>query len=232
VLEYDNLKNMNIFDSKMKEKMILDLHEVHIIDFGKFKLKSGIISPYYIDLRLLVTFPHLLELVSDVLWEKIRLKPFDLIAGVPYAALPIATAISLRYNRPLIFMRKEKKDYGKGKMIEGIYHKGQYVVVIDDVISDGASKFETIKPIEEVGLEVSQVIVVLDRGQGGVQTVKNKGYHCTAITNMEEVLEVLYKHGRINYEQLMECQKFIIKTSTKTEMKNTKSSQKIKHAVR
>lgn len=223
---------MNIFDSKMKEKMILDLHEVHIIDFGKFKLKSGIMSPYYIDLRLLVTFPHLLELVSDVLWEKIRLKPFDLIAGVPYAALPMSTAISLRYNRPMIFLRKEKKDYGKGKIIEGIYHKGQYVVIVDDVISDGASKFETIKPIEEVGLEVSQIIVLLDRGQGGPQTLMKKGYYCTAITNMEEVLEVLYKHGRITYEQLTECQKFIIKTSTNTEIKNTKSFLKRKHASR
>lgn len=216
----------------MKEKMILDLHEVHIIDFGRFKLKSGIMSPYYIDLRLLVTFPHLLEMVSDVLWEKMRLKPFDLIAGIPYAALPIATAISLRYNRPLIFMRKEKKDYGKGKIIEGIYHKGQHVVIIDDVISDGASKFETIKPIEEVGLEVSQIVVLLDRGQGGIQTVRNKGYHCVAITNMEEVLEVLYKHGRINYEQLIECQKFIIKTSSIVEIKDAKNSLKHKRAVR
>ncbi len=223
---------MNVFDSKMKEKMILDLHEVRIIDFGQFKLKSGIMSPYYIDLRLLVTFPHLLELVSDVLWEKIRLKPFDLIAGIPYAALPMSTAISIRYNRPMIFLRKEKKDYGKGKMIEGIYHKGQHVVIIDDVISDGASKFETIKPIEEVGLEVSQVVILLDRGQGGVQTVEKKGYSCVAITNMEEVLEVLYKHGRINYEQLTECQKFIISTSTKTEIKNTKNSPKRKHAAK
>ena len=223
---------MNIFDSKMKEKMILDLHEVHIIDFGKFKLKSGIISPYYIDLRLLVTFPHLLELVGDVLWEKIRLKPFDLIAGIPYAALPMSTAVSLRYNRPMIFLRKEKKDYGKGKMIEGIYHKGQYVVIIDDVISDGASKFETIKPIEEVGLEVSQIIVLLDRGQGGPETVRNKGYDCTAITNMEEVLEVLYKHGRITYEQLAECQKFIIKTSSNAEVSNKKNLPKHKQAVK
>ncbi|MDO8610591.1 MAG: orotate phosphoribosyltransferase [bacterium] len=202
-----------MFHSKNKERMILDFHEVGIIDFGKFKLKSGLISPYYIDLRLLVTFPHLLELVSDVLWEKIRMKPFDLIVGIPYAALPISTAISLRFNRPLILLRKEKKDHGKGKLIEGIFHKGQHVVIIDDVISDGASKFETIIPIEKEELIVSQVVVVLDRGQGGPQTLMKKGYHCIAITNMDEVLEVLYKHGRITYEQLMECQKFIVKTS-------------------
>lgn len=221
---------MNLFDSKMKERMILELHEVHIIDFGQFRLKSGLLSPYYIDLRLLVTFPHLLELVSDVLWEKIRLKPFDLIVGIPYAALPIATAISLRYNRPLIFMRKEKKDYGKGKMIEGIYHKGQYAVIVDDVISDGASKFETIKPLEEANLVVSQVVVLLDRGQGGPQTLINSGYHCTTITNMEEVLNVLHKYGRITHEQLLECQIFMMQTSKNQPIITGKNSVKHKSA--
>lgn len=214
---------MSMSDPKTKEQLILELHEVHIVDFGQFKLKSGLLSPYYIDLRLLVTFPHLLELVSDVMWEKIRLKPFDLIAGIPYAALPIATAISLRYNRPLIFTRKEAKSYGKGKMIEGIYHKGQYVVVIDDVISDGASKFETIKPIEDEGLVVSQVVVLLDRGQGGPKTLQDAGYHCSTITNMDEVLDTLYRNGRISREQLMECQIFMIQSSKDAQSKPTKT---------
>ncbi|MBI4098139.1 MAG: orotate phosphoribosyltransferase [Candidatus Levybacteria bacterium] len=215
-------------DPKTKEQLILELHEVHIVDFGQFKLKSGLLSPYYIDLRLLVTFPHLLELVSDVMWEKIRLKPFDLIAGIPYAALPIATAISLRYNRPLIFTRKEPKSYGKGKLIEGIYHKGQHVVVIDDVISDGTSKFETIKPIENEGLVVSQVVVLLDRGQGGPKTLQDAGYHCSTITNMDEVLDTLYRNGRISREQLMECQIFMAQSFKDAQTKpiKTVSSQK------
>lgn len=214
---------MSLSNSKTKEQLILELHEVHIVDFGQFTLKSGLLSPYYIDLRLLVTFPHLLELVADVMWEKIRLKPFDLIAGIPYAALPIATAISLRYNRPLIFTRKEAKNYGKGKMIEGIYHKGQHVVVVDDVISDGMSKFETFKPIEKEGLTVSQVVVLLDRGQGGPKTLQDAGYHCSTITSMDEVLDVLHKNGRISREQLMECQIFMAQSSKAAEIKPTKS---------
>src|SRR3989344_6407535 len=110
---------MSLMDAHLKGKLILELHEVRIIDFGKFRLKSGLISPYYLDLRLLVTFPTLLEFVSDVIWDRVRLIPFDLVVGVPYAALPIATALSIKRNKPLIMVRKERKDYGKGKMIEG-----------------------------------------------------------------------------------------------------------------
>lgn len=203
---------MNIYNIHPKERLILELHDVRIIDFGQFKLKSGLISPYYLDLRLLVTFPYLLEQVSDVIWEKIRLIPFDLIVGVPYAALPIATAVSLRHNKPIIMVRKERKDYGKGKLIEGIYHKGQHVLLIDDVISDGASKLETIKPIEEAELVVNDMIVLVDRGQGGPQTLQEKGYRCHSITNMEEILNVLYRFNRITKNQYGEAKRFMRKT--------------------
>lgn len=207
----------------LREKLILDLFSVNGIKFGKFKLKSGIISPYYIDLRMLVSYPYLLKLTAEVFWEKMRTLYFDIIVGVPYTAIPIATAISLDKNQHMIFIRKEKKSYGTGKFIEGVYYKGQHVVIIDDVISDGASKFETIKSIEEVGLAVSQIIVLLDRGQGGPEIVKKKGYHCTAITDMKEVLEVLYEHKKITYGQLSESQKFMMKTSSNVKLKNAKN---------
>lgn len=206
-------------DPKAKERMIIELHEIGAIDFGQFTLKSGIISPYYLDLRMLVSFPHLLELVSDVLWERMRLYPFDLLVGIPYAALPIATSISLRHNRPLIFVRKERKDYGKSKLIEGLYHKGQHVVLIDDVISDGASKIETIKAVEAEGLVVSNIVVLLNRNQGGIEMVEKHGYRCFAITNMKEVLDVLYKHNRITKKEFKASQKFMKKTSLNAKKK-------------
>jgi len=200
---------MDIHDNLAKEKMILELYEVRAIDFGKFKLKSGAISPYYMDMRLLVSFPHLLQLVADVIWERLRLLSFDLIVGVPYAALPIATAISLKHNRPIIFVRKERKDHGKGKIIEGVFHIGQHVVIIDDVISDGESKLETVKPLQEENLVVNDIIVLVDRGQGGIERIKQLGYRPHAITTMDEILKVLYKHHRISKEQMDECKVFI-----------------------
>lgn len=214
---------MSIRDSRATERMILELYEIRAVDFGQFKLKSGLLSPYYMDLRLLVSFPHLLQLVSDVMWERLRLIPFDLLVGVPYAALPIATAISLRHNRPIIFVRKERKDHGKGKLIEGIYHKGQHVVMIDDVIADGASKLETIKPLEKENLIVNDVIVLLDRGQGGPEILKAEGYRCHTITTMDEILQVLYKHNRISRDQLTECRRFMKKVKKMSKASEVKS---------
>ena len=212
-----------------KERLILELHEVRIIDFGQFKLKSGLLSPYYLDLRLLVTFPYLLELVSDVIWEKIRLLTFDLIAGVPYAALPISTALSLRHNKPIIMVRKERKDYGKGKLIEGIYHDGQHVLLIDDVISDGVSKLETIKPIEEEHLVVNDVIVLVDRGQGGPAMLESHGYHCHSITTMGEILEVLHKNNRITFDQYIDARKFMLDSQKVAASVDVKDKKLDKH---
>lgn len=206
--------------SQGKERLILELHEVRIIDFGQFKIKSGLISPYYLDLRLLVTYPYLLELVSDVIWEQIRLIPFDLIVGVPYAALPIATALSLRHNKPIIMVRKEQKDHGTGRLIEGVFHSGQHVVVIDDVVSDGASKLETIKPIEDQKLVVKDIVVLVDRGQGGPAILEEKGYHCRCITTMEEILEVLHKYNRISFDQYMQSRKFMYESYQPTVASN------------
>lgn len=202
------VRTMSLLEAHFTEKLILELHEVRIVDFGKFKLKSGLISPYYLDLRLLVTFPSLLELVSDLIWDRVRLIPFDLIVGVPYAALPIATALSIKRNKPLLLVRKERKEHGKGKLIEGIYHKAQHVLIIDDVISDGASKLETISPLEDEGLVIKDIIVIVDRGQGGVSTLAAHGYRCHSITTTNEILEVLHRHGRINWDQYTECLEF------------------------
>ncbi|KKS80654.1 MAG: hypothetical protein UV54_C0001G0004 [Candidatus Beckwithbacteria bacterium GW2011_GWA2_43_10] len=193
----------------IKEQLILDLFTVKAIKFGKFKLKSGIISPYYLDLRVLVSYPFLLELTADVFWEKLRVLNFDVIVGVPYTAIPIATAISLKHNQSMIFVRKERKDYGTKKLIEGDYHRGQKGLIIDDVITNGESKLDTTKPLKEEGLIVEDIVVLVDRGQGGLELLKKHGYNCHIIFNMKEVFEILLKYKRISREIVAECVKFM-----------------------
>lgn len=201
-----------MFDNHLKEKLVLDLHIINAIKFGSFKLKSGITSPYYFDLRLLVSYPHLLELVADVFWEKLRVLYFDIVVGVPYTALPISTVLVLKHTQSMVLIRKEKKEYGTSQMIEGEYHKGQIAVIVDDVITNGDSKLTTIKLLEDAGIEVKDIVVLLNRDQGGPEVLAKLGYRCHSILDIDQVFSILQKHKRINRALVKKCLKFNAET--------------------
>ncbi len=195
-----------------REKLILDLFAVNGIKFGEFKLKSGIMSPYYIDLRMIVSYPYLLKLTANVFWETMRTLYFDVMVGVPYTAIPIATAISLYQNQRMVFVRKERKSYGTSKLIEGNYHNGQKAIIVDDVITNGDSKLETIKPVLDEGLTVKDIVVLLDRWQGGPEIIEKQGYKCHVIYNVKEVFAILLKHKRIDKKLNDKCLKFTLES--------------------
>lgn len=201
-----------MFELNPKEQLILDLHTINAVKFGEFKLKSGIFSPYYLDLRVLVSYPHILGLVADVFWDKLRVLNFDTIVGVPYTGIPIATAISLKQNHNMIFVRKERKEHGTKKLIEGDFHKNQVALIVDDVITNGESKIETIKILEDEGLEVKDIVVLIDRQQGGPELLKKAGYNCHVIYTVDEIFSILLKHKRISQQIAKKCLKFNIKT--------------------
>lgn len=191
------------------KQLILDLFSINAVKFGEFKLKSGILSPIYIDLRVTISYPHILQTVADAMWEKAQNLTFDIIAGVPYTAIPIATAISLKHGKPMVMRRKEVKDYGTKKAIEGAFHDGQTCLVIEDLITSGSSVFETIDPLESIGLKVTDIIVLLDREQGGKENIEQKGYHLHSVLTITELLDTLKNSKKITEDQYTEIQKFI-----------------------
>ncbi|MCT6868960.1 MAG: orotidine-5'-phosphate decarboxylase [Apibacter sp.] len=192
-----------------KEKFLLKSYELGIIKFGEFTLKSGILSPFYVDLRPLASSPVLLKELSQLLLGMIKDCRHELICGVPYAALPMATAMSLDSNIPLIIKRKESKNYGTKKMLEGIFAQGQYCILVEDVITSGKSLLETIEEVEKEGLKVKDIVVVLDRQQGGKELLENKGYQVHTLFSIEDVIDILYNHEFLNQSQVIKIKDFI-----------------------
>ncbi len=174
---------------KETHQCILDLHKIGAIKIGDFKLKSGAHSPVYVDLRLIVSYPELLRKVSRLMWNKVKELEIDYICGVPYTALPIATSCSLRNHIPMVMRRKEKKAYGTGKIIEGVFEKGKQCLVMEDLITSGMSVFETIEPLEEEGLNVKHIVAFIDREQGGRETIEQKGYKFHSVVSLSEILK-------------------------------------------
>lgn len=184
-----------------KKKLCEKLFDIGAVKFGEFTLKSGMLSPIYIDLRVLVSFPDALKDVASALAELTKGLECDLIAGIPYTAIAIATAISLETGRPMIYPRKEVKEYGTSRKVEGVFEKGQTVLVYDDLITDGASKFEAMQPLVEQGLVVKDFAVLVDREQGGAKNLVEKGLNLHAVMTITEMLELLHESGKISKEQ-------------------------------
>jgi uridine monophosphate synthetase len=193
----------------MTDNLYARLFDCGCIKFGEFKLKSGIMSPVYVDMRTLVTYPDVLKLVAQAMIEMMKSLSFDRVAGIPYAGLPLGVAVSLEGNVPMIYPRKEAKSYGTAKLIEGGYNAGETVLVIDDIITDGASKIEAIAPLQDVGLVVKDVLIVLDREQGGAAKLAQAGYTLHSIGTLSQVLESLVRQGKVSAEKQSEVAAFI-----------------------
>ncbi|MBP7174516.1 MAG: orotate phosphoribosyltransferase, partial [Cloacibacterium sp.] len=192
-----------------KKEFFLEAYQLGIIKFGRFTLKSGIESPFYVDLRPLASDPKILKHLANYMLEMLPLDNFDLICGVPYAALPMATAMSLESYIPLIIKRKEAKEYGTKKLIEGIYSKGQNCLLVEDVITSGKSLLETIPEIENEGIKVSDIVVVLDRQQGGKELLESKGYRVHTLFTISEVVEILKEVEKLTDEEVARINDFL-----------------------
>lgn len=181
-----------------QEELILALHEVGCLRFGDFRLHSGLRSPVYIDLRLLASHPRLLRRVAGAYVQLLRPLTFDRLAAIPYAALPIGTAVSLEMGKPMLYPRKERKGHGTKQAIEGVFRPGERVAVLDDLITTGASKLEAIAPLEEAGLEVRDIVVLIDREQGGGEELEKQGYRLHAAFTLRQMVEVLRHREKIS----------------------------------
>lgn len=184
------------------------------VRFGEFKLKSGLISPIYLDLRLLASYPGWLSQAAAAYRRILMTLSFDRIAGLPYAALPIATAVSLQGCYPLIYPRKEKKEYGTGLDIEGHFIPGETIVVIDDLATTGGSKFEAIQKLQEAHLIVKDVIVLVDRQSGAAEALADAGFRLHAVFKLTDMLDHWQQTERVEIEKINAVRQFLADTAT------------------
>lgn len=185
------------------------LYKSGCVKFGQFTLKSGMESPFYIDLRNLVSFPSAMDFIGKTLAKKAKPLKFDRIAGVPYAGIPIAVVFSLHSKKPMIYTRKEKKEYGTKKMVEGEYLNGEKAIIVDDIITTGESKIDAIEPILQSGLKVTDVLVIVDREQGGGKVLREKGFILHSAIKITELIGFLEKKGLISKKHAQESLDFV-----------------------
>ncbi len=182
----------------MLEQLILDMYAVDMIKFGEFTLKSGKKSYVYADIRTAISHPKIFTTLCDLIYSKMNGLKYDSICGVPYSALTFASGIAYAHQIPMLLKRKEAKEYGTKKILEGNYQAGDTCLVIEDVVTTGMSIGETTVVLEEAGLKVQDIVCFINRNQGGQERLTEQGYALHSIIDLYQVLEILLKHGKIS----------------------------------
>ena len=182
------------------------LHQNDIIKFGDFTLASGKKSSYYIDLRLVASFPHIfrkmIKNLQKLVSEKTGLDNFDSLVSVPTGGLIIGSALAIETVKPLIYVRDKPKDYGTTKSIEGKISSGMKVVLIDDVITTGNSVINGIKQLKNAGLSISDVYVIINRLEGASNALKLEEVNLYQLTDVLEITKILFQEKLVSKEIL------------------------------
>jgi orotate phosphoribosyltransferase len=194
------------------------------LKFGSFKIKSGAISPYYIDLARLLAAPKQLCTIAEVATEHIKQiiasEKIDKLASIELKGALIVPSIACKTNLPCIVVRKEEKAYGvTGRIAGAEVEKGDNILFFDDVISEGLSKIEGIKPLQELGGKIKHMLVVVNREQGGKENLEKLGYHVHALATVSDMVNSLQRNEHISKEQTIKVLEFVKNSRAE---KNTK----------
>jgi len=180
------------------------LYKNNIIRFGNFTLASGKNSSYYVDLRLIPSYPHqfrkMIKNLQNLIVEKTGLDDFDCLASVPTGGLVVTSALAIEIVKPLIYVRSKPKEHGTTKSIEGKISAGMKVVMVDDVMTTGTSVLNGINQLKEAGLLVSDLYVIINRLEGGDKALSDIGVQTHQLTDILEITDILFQEKLIGKE--------------------------------
>lgn len=192
--------------AEKKSEICKILNRIGALQFGTFKLTSGKISPYYIDLRVVPSFPDAFERVcdfyTDFIKKEIGVKNFDRIAGVPVAGMPFASSIAYNSKKPFLYIRRGVRLHGRQRRVEGVLASGDRVLIVDDLVTTGLSLRKAVKSVRAEGGVVTDAVVLLDREEGGVKELEKDGIKLHAMLRISEIVNKLYEIGTVTEEQL------------------------------
>ena len=200
--------------STVTDKVADALYLSGCLRFGSFKIKSGATSPYYIDLARVLSAPKQLCTIAEAAAEKIRqimaADRIDKLASIELKGALIAPSIACNLNMPCVIVRKEDKAYGvTGRIAGADVNKGDNILFFDDVISEGLSKVEGIKPLQELGANVKHMLVVVNREHGGKEKLEKLGYKVHALAKISDIVDSLYLENHISKEQADEVLDYV-----------------------
>jgi orotate phosphoribosyltransferase len=180
------------------------LHQANVLKYGLFTLRSGAKSPVYVDLRQVPSVPSAMDALTDALAEQAVALGADVIAGAETAGIPLAAVIAHKTRLPMVYVRKEPKAYGTGSQVEGLLVKGQKVVLIDDLITQGTSKFVFLDALERAEAQAEDILVILDREQGGRKAMEKRGKRLHRLITLRELLTEYRALGALTPDQYTE----------------------------
>lgn len=190
----------------LKTEIYRILNKIGSFQFGAFRLTSGKISPYYVDLRIIASFPDafgkICNFYSNFIKDNVGIKNFERIAGIPVAGIPFASVVAYSLYKPFLYVRKGERLHGRQKRIEGIISPGDHVLLVDDLVTTGLSLVSAAKTIVAEGGVVTDAVVLLDREEGGKEKLMRDGIRLHAMLRVSEVATRLCEIGAIDEVQL------------------------------
>ena len=200
-------------DLTKKVEIAKILHKIDALKFGVFKLTSGKASPYYIDLRVVPSFPdafrQICDFYGDYIISQIGIQNFDRIAGIPLAGIPFASQIAYNLEKPFLYVRKGIRHHGRQRRVEGILISGDRVLLVDDLVTTGLNLKKAAESIRAEGGVVKEAVAFLDREEGGKEKLERSGIKVHTLLKISEMANTLYEIGAIDEESLATIQKQI-----------------------
>lgn len=192
--------------SEKKEKMANILLKTDAVKFGVFKLSSGKASPYYVDLRVIPSFPdayhEICDFYADYITSRIGAKSFDRIAGIPVTGVIFASQVAYNLRRPFIYVRRGIRLHGRERRVEGLLASGDKVLLIDDLVTTGLTLTKASEAVKDEGGVVTDAVVFLDREEGGRGQLEKNGIKLHPMLKISEVANSLYELGALDHESL------------------------------